>query len=169
MLGAGYPPLVVPAVVPQLVANDGTRALRQAIADPGRFACEPKVDGVRGLVVYQPCRVIEMRNRRGEKRDWLRGNEFEARLRRMAERLPNLWQGTVLDGELTARADCSCFDSADRTVPCGARSAQRGPRRVADARCGVDLARRSSRIPEQRKRSSSWDGSHHPSRPLSAA
>jgi hypothetical protein len=45
---------VLPTVVPQLVANDGTRALRQAIADPERFACEPKVDGVRGLVVYQP-------------------------------------------------------------------------------------------------------------------
>jgi bifunctional non-homologous end joining protein LigD len=93
---------VLPAVVPQLVANDGTRALRQAIADPDRFACEPKVDGVRGLVIYQPERVLEIRNRRGEKRDWLRGDAFEAGLRRLAERLPNLWQGTVLDGELTA-------------------------------------------------------------------
>ena len=69
---------MLPTVVPQLVANDGTRALRQAIADPDRFACEPKVDGVRGLVVYQPGRVLEMRNRRGEKRDWLRGDAFEA-------------------------------------------------------------------------------------------
>jgi bifunctional non-homologous end joining protein LigD len=93
---------VVPAVVPQLVANDGDRALRQAIADPERFACEPKVDGVRGLVVYQPERVLEMRNRRGERCDWLRGDGFEAGLRRLAERLPNLWQGTVVDGELTA-------------------------------------------------------------------
>ena len=64
---------MLPTVVPQLVANDGAKALRQAIADPERFACEPKVDGVRGLVVYQPGRVMEMRNRRGEKRDWLRG------------------------------------------------------------------------------------------------
>ena len=93
---------VLPAVVPQLVANDGARRLRQAIADPDRFACEPKVDGVRGLVVYQPERVLEMRNRRGEKRDWLRGDPFEAGLRRLADRLPNLWEGTVLDGELTA-------------------------------------------------------------------
>jgi ATP-dependent DNA ligase len=93
---------VVPAVVPQLVANDGARALRQAIADPDRFACEPKVDGVRGLVVYGPERTIETRNRRGERRDWLRGDEFEAGLRRLAQRLPNVWQGTVLDGELTA-------------------------------------------------------------------
>lgn len=93
---------VLPAVLPQLVANDGAKALRQAIADPDRFACEPKVDGVRGLVVYQPGRVIEMRNRRGEKRHWLRGDGFEAGLRRLADRLPNLWEGTVLDGELTA-------------------------------------------------------------------
>jgi len=63
---------VIPAVVPQLVANDGTRALRHAIADPERFACEPKVDGVRGLVVYERWRVMETRNRQGEKRDWRR-------------------------------------------------------------------------------------------------
>jgi ATP-dependent DNA ligase len=43
-----------------------------------------------------------MRNRRGEKRDWLRGDGFEAGPRRLANRLPNLWEGTVLDGELTA-------------------------------------------------------------------
>ena len=98
----GYDRNVVPAVVPQLVANDGAKALRQAIADPDRFACEPKVDGVRGFVVYQPGGVLEMRNRRGEKRDWLRGDAFEAGLRRLADRLPNLWEGTVLDGELTA-------------------------------------------------------------------
>ena len=39
---------MLPSVIPQLVANDGTWALRQAIADPDRFAYEPKVDGVRG-------------------------------------------------------------------------------------------------------------------------
>lgn len=89
-------------MLPQLVANDGARALRQAIAEPERFASEPKVDGVRGLVVYQPGGTIETRNRRGERRDWLRGDEFEAGLRRLAKRLPNVWEGTVLDGELTA-------------------------------------------------------------------
>jgi bifunctional non-homologous end joining protein LigD len=93
---------VLPAVLPQLVANDGPRALRLAIADPERFACEPKVDGVRGLVVYGPERTIETRNRRGERRDWLRGDAFEDGLRRLAQRLPNVWRGTVLDGELTA-------------------------------------------------------------------
>ena len=54
------------------------RPLRQAIADLGRLACAPKVDGIRGLVVYQPVGVHEMRNRPGEKRDWLRGDAFEA-------------------------------------------------------------------------------------------
>jgi ATP-dependent DNA ligase len=87
---------------PNSSRTDGARALRQAIAEPERFVCEPKVDGVRGLVVYGPEHTIDTRNRRGERRDWLRGDEFEAGLRRLAQKLPNLWQGTVLDGELTA-------------------------------------------------------------------
>jgi hypothetical protein len=41
-----------PTITPQLVGNTGLRALRAAIADPDRFVCEPKVDGVRGLVAY---------------------------------------------------------------------------------------------------------------------
>jgi bifunctional non-homologous end joining protein LigD len=89
-------------VTPQLVSNDGQRALRAAIRDPEGFACEPKVDGVRGLVVYQPDGSIETRNRRGERRDWLRGDAFERGLRGLANRLPILWHGTVLDGELIA-------------------------------------------------------------------
>jgi bifunctional non-homologous end joining protein LigD len=93
---------MVPTVVPQLVANDGTRALRRAIADPSSYVVEPKVDGVRGLVVYDEGHVLEMRNRRGERRDWLRGDAFEIGLRRLGHRLPNIWRGTVLDGELTA-------------------------------------------------------------------
>jgi ATP-dependent DNA ligase len=92
---------MLPAVTPQLVANTGLRALRAAIAEPERFACEPKVDGVRGLVAYGPD-GIETRNRRGERRDWLRRDGFEDGLRRLANRLPILWQGTVLDGELRA-------------------------------------------------------------------
>jgi ATP-dependent DNA ligase len=93
---------VVPVVTPQLVANDGLRVLRAAISEPERYACELKVDGVRGLVVYQPDGSIETRNRRGERRDWLRGDGFERGLCRLADRLPILWQGTVLDGELIA-------------------------------------------------------------------
>ena len=93
---------VVPFVTPQLVGNTGLRVLRAAIAEPERFACEPKVDGVRGLVVYGPGGYLETRNRSGIRRDWLRGDAFEGGLRRLANRLPILWHGTVLDGELTA-------------------------------------------------------------------
>jgi ATP-dependent DNA ligase len=94
--------VLTPPVIPQLVANNGLRALRLAISEPERFACEPKVDGVRGLVVYQPDGSIETRNRRGERRNWLRGDAFERGLRRLPNRLPILWHGTVLDGELIA-------------------------------------------------------------------
>jgi len=38
MFARRYHAQMIPAVVPQLVANDGTMALRQAIADPDRFA-----------------------------------------------------------------------------------------------------------------------------------
>jgi ATP-dependent DNA ligase len=94
--------VLTPPVIPQLVANNGLRALRLAISEPERFACEPKVDGVRGLVVYQPDGSIETRNRRGERRNWLRGDAFERGLRRLPNRLPILWHDTVLDGELIA-------------------------------------------------------------------
>jgi hypothetical protein len=60
-------------VLPQLVANDGILALQAAIADPERFAVEPKVDGVRGLVVFDSDGRLETRNPRGIRRDWLRG------------------------------------------------------------------------------------------------
>ena len=92
---------MVPTVTPQLLGNVGLRALRNAAAEPQRWAIEPKVDGVRGLVVFDGGR-IETRNRQGVARDWLRGDAFEAGLRRLADRLPILWHGTVLDGELTA-------------------------------------------------------------------
>jgi ATP-dependent DNA ligase len=89
-------------VLPHLVANDGLRALRAAIVDPHRFAIEPKVDGVRGLIVFRPDRVVETRNRRGQTRDWQRHRPFAAGLRGLAQRLPILWEGTVLDTELIA-------------------------------------------------------------------
>jgi ATP-dependent DNA ligase len=93
---------VVPELVPQLVGNDGIRALQAAIADPDSYALEPKVDGVRGLVVFQPDGHLETRNRQGLRRDWLRADDFEAGLRRLAEALPILWRGTAIDGELIA-------------------------------------------------------------------
>jgi bifunctional non-homologous end joining protein LigD len=89
-------------VLPQLVANDGLRAMRAAIAEPERYAIEPKIDGVRGLIVFRPDRVVSTRNRRGQIRDWQGHPAFAAGLRRLALRLPILWHGTVLDAELIA-------------------------------------------------------------------
>jgi len=89
-------------LVPQLVSNDGVRAMQRAIADPSAYAIEPKVDGVRGLLVFREERVIEARNRRGLSRDWFRHDPFRRGVRALADRLPILWQGSVLDGELTA-------------------------------------------------------------------
>ena len=63
-----------------------------AIADPDRWAIEPKVDGVRGLVAYLPDGTLEMRNRPGIPRDWLRGDGFEAGVLGLAERLPLQWE-----------------------------------------------------------------------------
>jgi hypothetical protein len=80
------------AVTPHLVGNTGLRALRAAIADPRTWAMEPKVDGVRGLFVYGPDGTLDTRNRRGERRDWLRADAFESGLRRLAARLPILWR-----------------------------------------------------------------------------
>jgi hypothetical protein len=54
-----------------LVGNDG-RALRRAIADPDRFAREPKVDAVRGLVIYGPEHTIKTRKGRRQRRGAIR-------------------------------------------------------------------------------------------------
>jgi len=77
-------------VLPQLVANDGLRTLRTAIAAPDRYAIEPKIDGVRGPIVFRPDRVVDTRNRTGRVRDWQRHRGFAAGLRGLAERLPTL-------------------------------------------------------------------------------
>ena len=89
-------------VLPQLVANDGRRGLLAAIRHPERYAIEPKIDGVRGLILFRPDGVLETRNRSGRVRDWQRHRPFAAGLRRLAARLPILWDGTVLDAELIA-------------------------------------------------------------------
>jgi hypothetical protein len=94
--------MLPPDLAPQLVGNDGLRALRAAIAEPRRYAIEPKVDGVPGLIVYQPDGSIEARNRRGQVRSWFRDPAFRDGLARLARRLPILRRGTALDGELTA-------------------------------------------------------------------
>jgi hypothetical protein len=89
-------------VLPQLVRNRGVDGLRQAIRHPERFAIEPKVAGVRGLLAFLPDGTTEKGNRSRIHRDRLRGDGFEVGLRRLAQLLPVLWDGTVLDGELIA-------------------------------------------------------------------
>jgi bifunctional non-homologous end joining protein LigD len=89
-------------LLPQLLANDGVKATQRAIADPAAYAIEPKVDGVRGLLIFGEDRRIELRNRSGRSRDWFRHEPFRQGIRALASRLPILWRGSVLDGELTA-------------------------------------------------------------------
>jgi bifunctional non-homologous end joining protein LigD len=89
-------------LTPQLVGNRGPDVLRLAIAEPERYAIEPKVDGARGLIVYRPDGKIEARNRSGRSRTWFRYPPCAHGVRALAHRLPILWAGTVLDGELTA-------------------------------------------------------------------
>ena len=71
-------------LTPQLVANDGVKAMQRAIADPAAYAIEPKVDGVRGLLVFREDRVVEARNRRGLSRDWFRHEPFRRGIRGLA-------------------------------------------------------------------------------------
>jgi hypothetical protein len=55
------PGVPVHEVLPQLVANDGVRALQAAIADPDGWGIEPKVDGVRLLFTFHSDRTLETR------------------------------------------------------------------------------------------------------------
>jgi ATP-dependent DNA ligase len=90
------------AIAPQLVGNNGLEAMRAAIAAPERYAIEPKVDGVRGLVTFEGD-SITIRNGTGNVRErWLGCRPFRSGLERFADRLPIVRDGTVLDGELTA-------------------------------------------------------------------
>jgi ATP-dependent DNA ligase len=100
-------------VLPQLVANDGLRTLRAAIVNPEHWAIEPKVEGVRGLVIFEGGRIAT-RNRRGEVRHWLRPCPLETALRRLVQRLPILDRGTVLDGELVAERFAGTIGGAAR-------------------------------------------------------
>lgn len=62
--------------------------MRAAIAAPDRYAIEPKVDGVRGLVTFEG-EGITIRNRKSIVRErWLACQPFRRGLNEFAERLP---------------------------------------------------------------------------------
>src|SRR5690349_251118 len=93
---------MLPVIAPQLVASDGLGALRAAIADPERYALEPKVDGVRALVTFDGKR-LEVRGRKGLlRRSWLACLELRRSLDALSDAVPMLREGSVLDGELWA-------------------------------------------------------------------
>lgn len=69
----------------------------------GNLIFEEKFDGIRAMLVFQPDGTIEFRNRHGE--DKSRGSKnpwLMDELRLWGEMLPELWRGTVLDGEIVA-------------------------------------------------------------------
>jgi hypothetical protein len=83
------------AIAPQLVGNDGLEAMRAAIASPDRYAIEPNVDGVRGLVSFDGD-TITIRSRRGRVRErWLACQPFRHGVMALAERLPIVHNGNV--------------------------------------------------------------------------
>ena len=72
---------------PRLPSQGGTRSSRRSTAYGGSSFFAPGGD-------------LETRNRRGERRQWLREQPLAVELRRLGRRLPILHDGTVLDGEL---------------------------------------------------------------------
>jgi hypothetical protein len=87
--------------------------------------------------VYQPEGILGTRNRRGITRDPLRGDAFEGGFRRLADRLPILWQGTVIDAEFTTGRFGSTM-----TAPLGSKRSRADLRFVAfdvPILAGVDL------------------------------
>src|SRR3954468_17985961 len=94
--------MMVPTVSPQLVAGNGIAAMRAAIAAPDRYALEPKVDGVRGLITFDGD-TIEVRGRRNLlRRSWLASRASRRDLDAFTDRVPAIRNSTVLDGELFA-------------------------------------------------------------------
>jgi hypothetical protein len=75
----------VPFVLPQLVPNMASSRCRQRSSIPSGSRLSRKSTGVRGLVVFDSDGTLQTRNRRGIRRDWLRGDAFEQGLRRLRE------------------------------------------------------------------------------------
>lgn len=96
------PAAAVPVFPAQLAGE--TKGVNRALAQPGRYAVEQKYDGVRALITFLPDKTIVIRNRYGENKGRLSNTpRLEAALRELAEWVPGLWQGSVIDGELVGK------------------------------------------------------------------
>jgi hypothetical protein len=115
---------VVPSLVPQLVGNDGIRALRAAIADPERWALEPKVDGVRGLLVFDDGR-LELATGTASAATGFAAMRSRTACAALAALLPILWRGSILDGDGIADASVFFGVGPDGEIPLTAQL--RGP------------------------------------------
>jgi predicted DNA-binding WGR domain protein len=73
--------------------------LAAAIAAPSRYVIEEKFDGFRALVAMLPGGRIEIRNRYGEVKG-RQGPQIVAALAELGKRIPALYNGTILDGEI---------------------------------------------------------------------
>ena len=87
--------MAIPTVTPQLLSNGGLRPLYAAIVEPQRYAIEPKVDGVPGLVAFLPGGLLETRTRRGERRQWLHRHPPAEKSQRSLKRLSAQTMTTV--------------------------------------------------------------------------
>ena len=81
----------------QLAGENGN--LAAAIANPSHYVVEEKFDGFRALIAFLPGGRIEIRNRYGEVKG-RQGPQIVAALTTLAKALPELYAGTILDGEI---------------------------------------------------------------------
>lgn len=95
----------IPRFGAQLAGDRGLAALDEAIADPRRYRVEEKWDGFRALISMTADRTIAIRNRHGEDKGRIANTpHLEAALRALGDRHPELWSGTLFDGELVGRS-----------------------------------------------------------------
>jgi len=89
----------VPRFPAQLAGENDN--LRHAIANPGSYVAEEKFDGMRALITLNSNRDIAIRNREGADKGRIANTPDIAKaLRQLADADPELWKGTVFDGEL---------------------------------------------------------------------
>jgi ATP-dependent DNA ligase len=91
----------VPRFGAQLAGDHGPTPLDAAISRPEAYLVEEKYDGFRALIAFTPDRAIAIRNRHGEDKGRIaNAPHIEAALRAIADTIPALYEGTVIDGEL---------------------------------------------------------------------